>query len=141
MRAEQVSLGYDAELLYAPIERERLGRRHEGQDGGGHGRDCRYRASHTAAARARLGASVVLTGRDERRGHSAVGDLRASAAHDGVRFAQADHATIAGNRELAQRIAARLPVLDVPVNNVGVPRRPRGRRRPRTTISPSRSAS
>ena len=74
---------------------------------------------HTAAALARLGTSVVVTGRDERRGRSAVADLRASALNDDVHIAQAEHATIAGNRELADWIGTRDPALDVLVNNVG----------------------
>jgi len=67
---------------------------------------------HTAAALARLGWQVLITGRDPDRGALA-------AARIGATFLPADHATVAGNRDLAARVADRVDRLDVLVNNVG----------------------
>ncbi|HEX5996929.1 MAG TPA: SDR family NAD(P)-dependent oxidoreductase [Jiangellales bacterium] len=58
------------------------------------------------------GLSVLITGRDQSRGAAIEADLDAT-------FLPADHATIAGNLDLAQRLRERTPRLDVLVNNVG----------------------
>jgi NAD(P)-dependent dehydrogenase (short-subunit alcohol dehydrogenase family) len=71
-----------------------------------------------------LGARVVVTGRDTARGQAAA---RLLAGHDQVRFIATDHATVAGNQALAERLATELDRLDVLVNNVGSS--PSGQRR------------
>jgi len=58
------------------------------------------------------GLTVLITGRDQPRGAAAAADL-------GAAFLPADHATIAGNLDLAQRVCELAPHLDVLVNNVG----------------------
>lgn len=58
------------------------------------------------------GLTVLITGRDQPRGAAAAADL-------GATFLPADHATIAGNLDLAQRVREHVPRLDVLVNNVG----------------------
>ncbi|SRR6266540_710415 len=74
---------------------------------------------HTAQRLAALGAQVVVTGREEARGHAAVQQLRRRAGHDQVRFMATEHATVAGNLALARRLSGELGRLDVLVNNVG----------------------
>ena len=74
---------------------------------------------HTADALARLGAKVLISGRDAVRGRAAEQQLRARASHEDVHFFQADAATVGGNQQLARRILAELDQLDVLVNNVG----------------------
>jgi NAD(P)-dependent dehydrogenase (short-subunit alcohol dehydrogenase family) len=74
---------------------------------------------HTAQALARMGARVVVTGRDETRGRDAVRELRRLAGHDDVDFLAVDHATLAGNRALADVLTSRYERLHVLVNNVG----------------------
>ncbi|MBB5867782.1 NAD(P)-dependent dehydrogenase (short-subunit alcohol dehydrogenase family) [Allocatelliglobosispora scoriae] len=58
------------------------------------------------------GLTVLVTGRDQQRGAAAAADL-------GATFLSADHATIAGNLDLARRVRELAPRLDVLVNNVG----------------------
>lgn len=58
------------------------------------------------------GLDVLVTGRDADRG------LR-TAEEMGARFLRAEHGTIAGNLNLADRVLAVAPSLDVLVNNVG----------------------
>jgi NAD(P)-dependent dehydrogenase (short-subunit alcohol dehydrogenase family) len=82
---------------------------------------------HTARALVTMGARVVVTGRDPARGQAAARQLAGQAGHDKVRFIAADHATVAGNRALAEQLAEQLDRLDVLVNNVGSA--PSGRRR------------
>ena len=72
-----------------------------------------------AGALAQRGMHVVLTGRDERRGATAVTDLRRRAGHDEIEFIAVDHLTVGGNQRLAARLGERLDRLDVLVNNVG----------------------
>src|SRR5262245_53252209 len=74
---------------------------------------------HTARGLALRGARVLLTGRDPGRGLLAREAIRRAAAHDGVEFLEADHATVAGNQRLARRVRDRVHRLDVLVNNVG----------------------
>jgi NAD(P)-dependent dehydrogenase (short-subunit alcohol dehydrogenase family) len=82
---------------------------------------------HTARALVTLGARVVVTGRDTARGQAAARLLAGGDGHDRVRFIATDHATVAGNRALAQQLAGELDRLDVLVNNVGTS--PSGQRR------------
>jgi NAD(P)-dependent dehydrogenase (short-subunit alcohol dehydrogenase family) len=82
---------------------------------------------YTARALVTLGARVVVTGRDTARGQAAARLLAGGDGHDRVRFIVTDHATVAGNRALAQQLAGELDRLDVLVNNVGTS--PSGQRR------------
>jgi NAD(P)-dependent dehydrogenase (short-subunit alcohol dehydrogenase family) len=74
---------------------------------------------HTASALVGSGYHVYVTGRDAQRGRVAEQQLRDIAGHGVVCFVPADASTVAGNQELAQRILATAPALDVLVNNVG----------------------
>lgn len=79
----------------------------------------------TAAGLVARGVDVVVTGRDEQRGRDAMTLLNRRAGAHRSQFLRADHATIAGNLELATTLRSRLDRLDVLVNNVGAmhPRR------------------
>src|SRR4051794_27252809 len=74
----------------------------------------------TARGVARLGATVILVGRDRRRAEAAAGELR----HDtGTRDIHAMTADVTRRRDLhrlAEQVAGRYDTLDVLVNNVGV---------------------
>src|SRR5262249_44896175 len=72
-----------------------------------------------ARALATRGLRVVVTGRDEARGQTAVAELRRVAGHELVEFFAVDHLLIADNRRLAGRVGGRLDRLDLLVNNVG----------------------
>jgi NAD(P)-dependent dehydrogenase (short-subunit alcohol dehydrogenase family) len=74
---------------------------------------------HTACGLAALGAFVIVTGRDPRRGARAATQIAAAAGHDQVSFIQADHATVGANQDLATRLCDSFEGLDVLVNNVG----------------------
>ena len=80
---------------------------------------------HTALGLAGRGATVLITGRDQRRGRDAVNAITAAAGHSRVVFLQADHGTVGMNQRLGQVVADRLRQsgygshLDVLVNNVG----------------------
>lgn len=80
---------------------------------------------HTAQGLATAGATVVITGRDPKRGADAVAAIRAAAGHQGVAFIPVDHASVAANRELGPALIVQLrrlglpERLDVLVNNVG----------------------
>lgn len=67
---------------------------------------------HTAAALTARGCHVFITGRDAERGARAASTL-------GAEFLPADHATVAGNLDLARRLTDRVDRLDVLINNVG----------------------
>ena len=80
---------------------------------------------HTARQLAARGASVLITGRDRKRGEDAARAVASAAGHARVAFIQADHATVGANSRLGQGVTERLgelglaPRLDVLVNNVG----------------------
>lgn len=74
---------------------------------------------HTARRLARRGATVLVTGRDPRRGAEAEEDLRRAAGHPRVEFMRVDHSAIAANIALAEELRHRLARLDLLVNNVG----------------------
>jgi NAD(P)-dependent dehydrogenase (short-subunit alcohol dehydrogenase family) len=74
---------------------------------------------HTACGLATMGAFVIITGRDPRRGARAATQIAAAAGHDQVSFIQADHATVGANQDLARQLRDSLGGLDVLVNNVG----------------------
>ena len=73
----------------------------------------------TARALARDGARVILVGRNQDKGETRVAALRSGTGNDAVEFERADLAAQGEIRALAGRLAARLPRLDVLVNNVG----------------------
>jgi NAD(P)-dependent dehydrogenase (short-subunit alcohol dehydrogenase family) len=74
---------------------------------------------HTARRLAVRGATVLVTGRDRRRGAEAANELRRAAGHERVEFIRVDHSTVAANLELAEGLQSRLGRLDILVNNVG----------------------
>jgi NAD(P)-dependent dehydrogenase (short-subunit alcohol dehydrogenase family) len=73
----------------------------------------------TAAGLAQHGWAVVVTGRDQRRGEQAAGDLRQRAGHEAVTFVAVDHSVVAENTRLAGAVASEVGALDLLVNNVG----------------------
>ena len=73
----------------------------------------------TARALAQRGAAVIITGRDASRGEKAAAAIQSECGPGPVRFLRADHSTVGGNQELADRVREAVPTLDVFVNNVG----------------------
>ena len=73
----------------------------------------------TARVLARRGARVLITGLKAGPGEDAAAAIRRESGQDLVTFLQADHATVAGNQQLADQVRAAYPNLDVLVNNVG----------------------
>src|SRR5262249_44792620 len=74
----------------------------------------------TARALARMGHSVLIHGRDLRKGEAAVREVRSVAAPNvDVRFLCADFASLAQVRELAGEVTASVAHLDVLINNAG----------------------
>lgn len=73
----------------------------------------------TARALARRGAQLIITGRDAEAGERAAVAIRRESGQGSVTFLQADHATVAGNQQLAEQVRANFPHLNVLVNNVG----------------------
>jgi hypothetical protein len=80
---------------------------------------------HTARELAARGTTVMLSGRDPRRGADAVAAIVAAVGHSRVHFLPADHATVGANQQLARAVPGQLEQhglpqrLDVLVNNVG----------------------
>jgi dehydrogenase/reductase SDR family protein 12 len=68
---------------------------------------------------ARLGATVRLLARDERRGETARTQIAAQTGNDDVRLDLCDLAELDSVRRYAQRLRAQTPRLDVLVNNAG----------------------
>ena len=73
----------------------------------------------TARVLARQGAQVLITGLKAGPGEDAAAAIRRESGQDLVTFLQADHATVAGNQQLADQVRAAVTGLDVLVNNVG----------------------
>jgi len=80
----------------------------------------------TATVLARMGHSVIIHGRDARKGESALAAVRAVASSAAgasntapVRYLQADFASLAQVRNLAAEVLATVPRLDVLINNAG----------------------
>ena len=69
---------------------------------------------------ARAGATVLVHGRDPERITDTVRQVAAAGADDRVRWYQADLASLAEVRSLAERVIAAEPRLDVLVNNAGI---------------------
>ncbi|HEX6336739.1 MAG TPA: SDR family NAD(P)-dependent oxidoreductase [Jiangellaceae bacterium] len=73
----------------------------------------------TARTLARSGAQVIITGRDPDTGEQAAAAIRRESEPDSVMFLRADHSTVGGNHDLADRVRAAVPRLNLLVNNVG----------------------
>ena len=77
----------------------------------------------TAKDLARMGHSVLIHGRDPRKGAAAVDAVKAAAATAGrdaaVRFLQADFASLRQVKSLAAEVVGSVPRLDVLINNAG----------------------
>jgi NAD(P)-dependent dehydrogenase (short-subunit alcohol dehydrogenase family) len=73
----------------------------------------------TAVGLARMGATVVVTGRDRERGEAAVAGIRQASANERVSLLLADLERQADVRRLAAEAASAHPRLDVLINNVG----------------------
>lgn len=74
---------------------------------------------HTARALARRGARVMITGRDPETGERAAAAITGESGPDSASFLRADHSTVGGNQDLADRVRAAVPRLGLLVNNVG----------------------
>lgn len=73
----------------------------------------------TARELARLGAHVVIVGRNRERGSAAVESIRSATGNNRIEFWQADLSSQADVRRLAREFLARHSRLDVLVNNAG----------------------
>ncbi len=78
----------------------------------------------TALALARAGADVILTGRDERKGQSAIEKIGREVLGAKIAFESLDLASLASIAAFAERMQAR-PSLDLLINNAGVMALPR----------------
>ncbi len=78
----------------------------------------------TALALARAGADVILTGRDERKGQSAIEKIGREVLGAKIAFESLDLANLAAIAAFAERMQAR-PSLDLLINNAGVMALPR----------------
>jgi NAD(P)-dependent dehydrogenase (short-subunit alcohol dehydrogenase family) len=74
----------------------------------------------TARGLARLGAHVVLVGRDAARARAAVDELRDDTGNDEVHALTADVTRLSDLHRLAEAVTARHHTLDVLINNAGV---------------------
>jgi retinol dehydrogenase 14 len=74
----------------------------------------------TALGLAKLGASVVMIGRDRQRGEVARDEIRAESGNPKVSLLLADLSSQASVRELAQELKTTCPHIHVLVNNAGV---------------------
>src|SRR5262249_32279498 len=66
------------------------------------------------------GASVLLHGRDDVRGHETLSEIRAKTGRKSVSWHRADLASLREVRALAEKVAAERERLDVLVNNAGI---------------------
>src|SRR5438128_11385919 len=73
----------------------------------------------SAAALAKLGATVVMVGRDKARGEAALAEVKTRSGSDAVELLLADLSSIAEVRRLAAGFKARHDKLDVLLNNAG----------------------
>jgi NAD(P)-dependent dehydrogenase (short-subunit alcohol dehydrogenase family) len=79
----------------------------------GHGRAL---ATELAAA----GATVLVHGRDDDRGHETVNEIQAGTGNDHIRWVRADLSSLDETRAMAERIADGEERLDALVNNAGI---------------------
>jgi NAD(P)-dependent dehydrogenase (short-subunit alcohol dehydrogenase family) len=73
----------------------------------------------TALALAKAGSEVILTGRDDRKGHAAVEKIRREMTAANISYERLDLASLASVADFAQRMQARQS-LDLLINNAGV---------------------
>lgn len=78
----------------------------------------------TALALARAGADVILTGRDDRKGQSAIAKISGEVIGARVSYQHLDLASLASVADFAERMQAR-PSVDLLINNAGVMALPR----------------
>ncbi|NWJ96509.1 MAG: SDR family NAD(P)-dependent oxidoreductase [Chloroflexi bacterium] len=74
----------------------------------------------TALALAKLGAQVIVTGRNQASGETAVNELKQISGNPQIDLLLADLSTQAGNRSLAKQFKQRYKRLDVLINNAGL---------------------
>lgn len=74
----------------------------------------------TALALAAAGAEVVLTGRNETKGNTALAAIRVRHPRASISYQHLDLASLASVREFAERFASKHDTLDLLVNNAGV---------------------
>lgn len=75
---------------------------------------------HTAIGLAKLGARVVVTGRDRERGEAGVAEIQSASGNAEVYLLLSDLSSLAGVRQLAQDFQAQYRQLDVLINNAGL---------------------
>jgi NAD(P)-dependent dehydrogenase (short-subunit alcohol dehydrogenase family) len=73
----------------------------------------------TALELARLGARVLIVGRDPKRGEATLEEIRAQSGNANVELLLADLSLMSETRRLAQEVSAKTGKLDVLVNNAG----------------------
>jgi NAD(P)-dependent dehydrogenase (short-subunit alcohol dehydrogenase family) len=73
----------------------------------------------TATALAALGATVIITGRHEESGADAIARIKQATGNTKVSFVQADLASLAGVRHLADYVTSHFSQLHVLINNAG----------------------
>lgn len=69
---------------------------------------------------ARMGATVVIVGRNHEKGEAVLAEIQAVSGNDALSFLEADLSSQASIRQLAAEIKERHPHLDVLINNAGV---------------------
>ena len=69
---------------------------------------------------ARMGATVVIVGRNREKGEAVLAEIQAVSGNDALSFLEADLSSQASIRQLAAEIKERHPHLDVLINNAGV---------------------
>src|SRR5271155_4361709 len=78
----------------------------------------------TALALAKAGAEVILTGRDHRKGQSAIDKISRAVSDAKISYESIDLASLASIADFSQRMHSRQS-LDLPINNAGVMALPR----------------
>ena len=73
----------------------------------------------TATSLARMNATIIVVGRNEERGKTAVDDIVAATGNEDVTFLSADLSSLSDVRRLASTVRDRFDRLDVLVNNAG----------------------
>lgn len=74
----------------------------------------------TAEALAKLGAEVLLHGRNAEKGARVIAEIKRASGNERVSFLQADFAALADVRRLAETVLARAPRLHRLINNAGL---------------------
>lgn len=75
---------------------------------------------HTAAELARMGAKVILHGRDKRRGNETAGLLRKISGNGAPEYLNADLSSLSRVKSLAAAIKSKYDRIDVLINNAGI---------------------